>query len=253
LSKIAEGGFGVTYKAEHIALGSLVCIKHAIGVGPAEEKILLDEARSMWDLRHYGIPAIRDVLKMPDDSLSLVMSFVPGRTLAQIREDHYKDGIDPEHVAWITERVLNVLKYLHMHGVVHGDIKPQNIIVQPESHTVVLVDYGLAALKPSARTEAKGYTPYFAAPEQIDGKVPIPETDFYGLGMTMIHSLGGDVEHVKVPGDTPDHMIAFIKSLIRRDVLQRPNWEKIDLCESIKKVREKDFGRSASNMKPLKA
>lgn len=252
LAKIAEGGFGTTYKAEHVKLGNLVCIKHAINVSPTDEKILLEEASSMWDLRHWGIPAIRDILTMPDNSLSLVMSYIPGPTLTEVLEKN-PNGIEAEHVAWIVERVLNILKYLHMHGVVHGDVKPQNIIIQPESHTVVLVDYGLSAVKPSSSTSAKGYTPHFAAPEQIEGKPPIPETDLFGLGMCMIYALGGDVERVKVPSHVPDGMCGFIKRLIKREPCSRPRvWKDEDLCETIKEVRATDFRRVASNMKPLK-
>jgi len=252
IDMIAEGGFGTTYLAEHLDLGTKVCIKHALNISPTDEKLLLEEARTIWDLRHFAIPAMRDIIRMPDKSLALVMSYIPGPTLAQIMEkSQYKDGIDPEHVAWITDRILNVLKYLHYNGVVHGDVKPQNIIIQPESHTVVLVDYGLSAFRPRSKDEAKGYTPYFAAPEQEEGKVPIPQTDFYGLGMTMIFALGGDVKHVKVPGHTPDAMCNFIKQLIRREPLQRPDWPTQDLCESIKQIREKDFGRTMSRMKPL--
>jgi serine/threonine protein kinase len=253
VKEIAEGGFGKTYEAEHIATGCPVCIKHASEVSAHDAEMLLEEARAVWDLRHWGIPAMRDILKMPDDSLALVMSYVPGPTLAQILElPDYKNGLDPEHVSWITERVLNILKYLHLNGVVHGDVKPQNIIVQPKHHTVVLVDYGLSCVRPTSKDGAKGYTPYFAAPEQIDGKVPLPETDFYGLGMSMIFALGGDVEFIKVPGDTPDGLCALIKRFLKREPLARPNWSKEDLCETIRDVRKQDFGRKESNMKPLK-
>lgn len=252
LEEIAEGGFGKTYKAIHIESGCPVCIKHASEVSASDAEMLKDEARAVWDLRHWGIPAMRDILKMPDDSLALVMSYVPGPTLAQILEmKEYKDGLDPEHVAWITERVLNILKYLHLNSVVHGDVKPQNIIVQPKHHTVVLVDYGLSCVKPTSKDGAKGYTPYFAAPEQIGGKVPLPETDLYGLGMSMIFALGGDVEYIKVPGTTPDAMCALIKRFLKREPLARPNWEKEDLCETIQMVRKQDFGRKVSGLKPL--
>lgn len=251
LEKIAEGGFGITYKAIDTTVDGLVCIKHAMNVSSEDEALLLAEAKAMWGLRHFGIPSIKHVLRMPDDSLSLVMDYVPGETLAQIIEK-LGNGLDCEHVAWITARVLNILKYLHMHGVVHGDVKPQNIIIQKEHHTVVLVDYGLSAVKPSSKTESKGYTPYFAAPEQINGKTPIPETDLYGLGMTMIFALGGDVEHVSVPPNTTPALCTFIKSLIRREPLARPRvWADVDLCESIEKIRIKDFGRSTSGMRPL--
>ncbi|MGD9713509.1 MAG: protein kinase [Thermomicrobiales bacterium] len=252
LKKIAEGGFGTTYQAENIVLGTPVCIKHALNISPEDETLLLDEARTIWDLRHWGIPAMRDVLRMPDGSLALVMSYIPGPTLAELIIDKYQSGLEPEHVAWITERILNILMYLHMHGVLHLDVKPQNVIIQPDTHTVSLVDYGLSAFKPKKTTEAKGYTPYFAAPEQLDGGVMLPQTDLYGLGMTMIFALGGDVEHVKVPSTTPANMVKFLKKLIRRDAIQRPNvWKEHNLCEEIKEVRQADFGRTASSMKPL--
>lgn len=252
IEKLAEGGFGTTYKAEHTTLGSLVCLKHAQNVSALDEQILLDEAKVIWDLRHWGIPAIRDILRMPDDSLSLVMSYVPGPTLAEVLEKN-KPGIDPENVAWITERILNILRYLHMHGVIHGDIKPQNIIIQPENHTVTLVDYGLSLIKPTRKSESKGYTPYFAAPEQTSGKPLLQETDLYGLGMTMIFALGGDVARVKIPDYTPPEIEQLIKRMIRQSPIQRPPvWTVEDLCETIVEVRKKDFGRRSSAMKPLK-
>jgi serine/threonine-protein kinase len=252
VGEIADGGFGTTYKAEHRETGCIVCIKHANNISAHDEELLLNEARAVWDLRHWGIPCMRDILRMPDGSVALVMSYVEGPTLAQILEKpEYNSGLDPEHVAWITERLLNTLKYLHFSGIVHGDVKPQNIIIQPEDHTAVLVDYGLSKVKPSRKDRASGYTPFFAAPEQITGGVPIPETDFYGLGMTMIFALGGDVEFVKVPDTTGEHMIGFIKSLIKQKPLARPQWKKEDLCETIQAVRKKDFGRSFSSMKPL--
>lgn len=250
IKKIAEGGFGSTYLGEHIAVGSPVCIKHAHNISPTTEEILLEEAKNIWDLRHWGIPAMRDVLRMPDDSLALVMSYVPGKTLVEVFEAN--NPIEPEHVAWIMERILNVLKYLHMHGVIHGDLKPQNILVQAETHTITLVDYGLSQSRPTMITESKGHTPFFAAPELIEGNTPLPESDLYGLGMSMIFALGGDVEHVSVPRHVPAAMKEFIKPLVRLLPTERPEVWKVDLCEEIQKMRNAAFGRTASSMKPLK-
>jgi serine/threonine protein kinase len=252
ISRIAEGGFGTTYVGEHETTRCPVCIKHALHISPTDEALLLEEARICWDLRHWGIPAIRDVIRMPDDSLAIVMSFIPGHTLEQVRElPEHRDGIAPEHVAWITERMLNILKYLHFNGVVNGDVKPANTIIQPEGHTVTLVDYGLSVLRPTSSDSAKGYTPFYASPEHLLGRPLIPESDLYGLGMTMIFALGGDVEHIRVPGSTPPALCGFIKDLIRRDPLSRPNWNKVDLCQTIQDVRMTDFGRTASNMMKL--
>jgi serine/threonine protein kinase len=249
LELIAEGGFGKTYKGEQVILNAPVCIKHGHNVSPQDEEILLEEAKSVWDLRHYSIPTMRDLLKLDDGSLALVMSYVPGPTLEKIVDKVGK--VEPEHVCWITERVINALMYLHFNGVVHGDIKPQNIIIQPESHTVVLVDYGLSAIRPDNASSNKGYTPYFASPEQKRGSTILPESDFYSLGMTMIYALGGDVRTKEVPDYTPDPVCDFIRGMIVHDVLSRPNWEKGNLFEDIQKVRHKTFGRKRSNMKPI--
>jgi len=250
LEKIAEGGFGTTYRGEHAHYKFPVCVKHENQISPQDEEILIEEAKAIWDLRHYGIPSIRDLLKLEDGSLALVMSYVPGPTLEQIVKK--TKGLDAEDVSWISERSLNILKYLHYHGVVHGDVKPQNIIIQPESHNVVLVDYGLSAVKPKDPSSNKGFTPMFASPEQENGDIILPESDFYSLGLTMIYSLGGDLKSRKVPSDVPDEICGFIKRLIVRDVAQRPDWKTQDLCDELRDIRKKVFGRAHSGMKAIR-
>ncbi len=244
IEQIAEGGFGTTYRGEHVLLGTPVCIKHASHISPQDELILMEEAKAIWDLRHYAIPAIRTIMRLEDGSLALVMSYVPGPTLEQIAAKH--KGLDAETVCWITERVLNALRYLHFHGVVHGDVKPQNIIVQPEKHMVVLVDYGLSLIRPAADSSSKGYTPFFAPPEQIAGMTLLPESDLYSLGMTMIAALGGDLGRKRVPEDLPDPVCEFVRRLVAHDILDRPRWDREDLIEELQKVRVASFGRSSS-------
>ncbi len=253
VKKIAEGGFGTTYVAEHVLTGEPVCFKHCHDISADSDAILVNEAKAMWDLRHYAIPAVRSVVRLEDDSLALVMSYIPGPTLAKVIEKNKR--VDAEHVAWIAERVLNALSYMHHHGVIHGDLKPQNIIVQPDSHMVAVVDFGLAMVKPGATARSIGYTEGFAPPEQLDGRVLLPSSDYYSLGMTMLFALSGDIDHLvrkEVPDDVPAPLCAFVERLIVRDPLSRPDWETANLWEELKDVREKSFGRRRSNMKPLK-
>lgn len=249
LEQIAEGGFGCTYKGRQNLTQELVCIKHCSEVSAAHDKVLIQEAKSIWDLRHYALPAMRDIHRLDDGSLALIMSYIEGPTLEQVIEKTKR--LDPEHVAWITERTLNALLYLHHHGVVHGDLKPQNIIVQPKTHSVVLVDFGLAVVKPTASTKSLGYTPVFAPPEQIAGKPLLPESDFYSLGMCMVYALSGDINATKrrdVPAVTPDPMCRFIKKLVVNDPLSRPRNE---LFEEFLEVRKQSFGRGRTGMKPI--
>ena len=152
LGTIAEGGFGRTYKAEHTILGELVCIKDCSNISREDTELLIQEAKTVWDLRHYALPAMRDLIQMDDGRVLLIMSYIPGLTLHQVVE---KTGaLDYEHVAWISERIINALNYMHRSGVVHGDVKPQNVIIQEDRHMAVLVDFGLSAVRPTSTSEA---------------------------------------------------------------------------------------------------
>jgi serine/threonine protein kinase len=252
IEKIAEGSIGTTYKGEHVTLGMPVCIKHCNKIAPEYEEILINETRAMWDLRHYAMPAVRDLVRVKDGSLALVMSYIPGPTLQKLIEK--VGALDPEHVAWIAERILNALMYLHYHGVPHGDNNPKNIILQLKTHGVVIVDFGLAQIKPTFDDKSRGYTPLYAPPEQIAGLTLLPESDLYSLGMTMIFALSGGIEAVKrkeVPTNTPEPLARFIRRLIVRDVSHRPKWDDEDLCDTIQAIRVEAFGRHHSGMKPL--
>ena len=152
VNQLAEGGFGKTYLGKHLVLNEPVCIKIPHENDSLFVEILLEEAKSIWDLRHYSLPVMRDIIKEPD-RIGLVMSYIPGKTLEKIVE---KVGpLEPEHVAWIVDRSLNVMQYLHYNEVIHGDVKPQNIIIQPNTHQIVLVDFGLSAIKPK-KTDSAG-------------------------------------------------------------------------------------------------
>ena len=249
LELIAEGGCGQTFKAQHVVNGMLACVKDCTGVKPELSDILINESKAAWDLRHFAFPAMRDLIRKDDGTLALVMSYIPGKTVAQIVEK--RGAFHPEHVAWITERVLNGLMYAHYHGIIHGDVKPHNLIVQPEKHTVVLVDFGLSQIRPKIDAESIGYTPRFASPEEEAGGNLLPESDLYSLGMTMIYMLGGGDDAVtegEVPASTPEAIRAFIERLIVEDPLDRPHWQKENLFETFQKVRLAAFGRAESGM-----
>ncbi|MBI3633705.1 MAG: serine/threonine protein kinase [Candidatus Vogelbacteria bacterium] len=258
---IAEGGFGKTYKVKEIETGAIDCLKDCSNVKKEYAFVLKEEYKTARKLRHHCLPSMRALVPTSDGKYALIMSYIDGKTLEQWVEKFGK--LDPEHVAWITERTLHVLKYMHYHGVVHGDIKPQNIIIVPKEHQIVLIDFGLAMVKPKSGDENMGWTKEYAPPEQLDGKVLVPESDLYSLGKTMIYALSGNQEAVaklQVPDEVPGPMCDFVYKLIVRDVNNRPNWEEYkngkkqeDLTKVIVEVRKASFGRTASGMKPLPA
>lgn len=253
IKEVAQGGFGTTYKAEHTMLGEYACIKNCSEISAVSEEILKQETKSIWNLGHYGLPVMRDFFQLDDGSYALAMSWIEGLTMQQ--EVDARGKLDPLDVAWITERILNTLSYMHFRGVIHGDIKPQNVMLQEDTHIVFLVDFGLSEVKPTSSSGNKGYTELFSPPEQLAGKTLVPGSDFYSLGMTMIYALGGGfeaVERKEVPADLPDPMCNFIKSLVVRDVMQRPTSAE-KLFETFLKVRFDSFGKKSSDMKRFRA
>ncbi|MFC1608702.1 serine/threonine protein kinase [Patescibacteria group bacterium] len=246
IKQIGEGGCARTYLGRHILLDDFACLKQNIEISAAEEEMLLREARLLWNVHHHSLPTLRDFLKVKDGSYVMVMTFVKGKDLFNVVQDDYPHGIDPEHVCWMAQRLLNALHYLHYHGVVHADVKPHNIIVKPKEHNAVLVDYGLSAIAPRKRTVNIGYTLVFKAPEQeLGGPPPLPETDLYCLGLTMIYALGGDPRSGKVPISVPQELRDFIRCLVVHDIKNRPRTA-LELIKPLSNIREKLFGRRSS-------
>lgn len=255
--QIGEGGFAYTYLARHTLLGTYACLKQNIELDPEDREILLKEAKMLYNLDFYCLATVRDVIELDDESIVVVMRFVDGAELYKLKEEMYPGGIDPEAVCWMTQRLLETMRYLHSESIVHGDIKPQNIILAESrkypgfaSHAAWLVDFGLATLRPKRMTRCPGYTPAFAAPEQLAGKPPIPETDVYGLGATMIHTLGGDIGSMTMPDSVPRRMQEYFSRMVVRQPLRRPS-DLGKLQRELSDMRQKLFGSRASG-KPLR-
>lgn len=245
LQVIGEGGFGRTYKGEHLNLpGVYACLKQNININDEDAVFLQKEATLLSQINHYSLPSFRDFFQAPDKSYMLVMQFIEGKNLYSAVEKH--KAIEPESIAWITQRLLNALHYCHAEGIIHGDIKPPNIIVQPFKHNAFLVDFGLSSVRPTAKTKPKGYTEVFVAPETLTGKPPIPESDLYSLGLTMIYALGGNPFTKTMPSHVPQPLQEFFKRLVQHEPLKRDSWEKGDLIARLSDTRLESFGRRHS-------
>jgi serine/threonine protein kinase len=253
VKKLAEGGFGRVYLAKHRLIDEKVCIKHNINISAYDTELWIKEAKSVWNLRHHALPSIRDIILLDDGSCALVMTYIEGPTLAELSGKYHKKKkeIDPENVCWIMDRILDALRYMHWHGVVHGDVKPQNIIIQPDQHTCALVDFGLSSVRPNKTTQAEGYTPLFASPEAIKEKPLLPESDLYSLGLTMIYAVGGDPSKRRVPMSLPKPIREYISDLVVFDIANRPHWGKVDLVDELRKIRIDVFGREHTNLKKI--
>ncbi len=240
--QIGEGGFARVYEGIHLILDEKVCLKQNKVAGAEYAELLEHEAKMLWKLDGFhSIPSVRDFYRPERDTGVMVVSHIEGKTLEEIMEGKF--ALQTEDACWIMERLLEALHFAHAYGIVHSDVKPQNVFVEPEKSDIKLIDFGLAVYKPSRHARASGYTPGYAAPELQNGFPPIPETDIYGAGMVMLRALGGDLEKKEFPAHVPEKLKEFCSSLIQYDPRERPNWEKGNPLERLSEIRQEVFGR----------
>lgn len=192
LEKLGEGGMGVVYKAEDTNLTRTVALKflpEQVGASQTDRARLLLEARSAATLNHPNICTIH-AIEEHDGQLFIDMEFVDGETLRHklpIRK--FDDAI-----AYAIQ-IGEALQEAHSKGIVHRDIKSDNIIVNSKSQVKVM-DFGLAKLKGSARltkTNSTVGTLAYMAPEQILGEEVDNRTDIWSLGVVLYEMLTGQL------------------------------------------------------------
>jgi eukaryotic-like serine/threonine-protein kinase len=194
---LGTGAFGQVFKAIDTELDRPVAVKVLRGgAGASREDIdrFLREARSAARLRHPGIVAIHATGQAPDGSPFLVEEFVHGSTLAGL----VKDGpLDSRRAAELVAALADALAYAHAHGVVHRDVKPSNVMVDPDGHPH-LMDFGLAKREtdePPETVEGQVLgTPAYMSPEQARGESRRVDgrSDVYSLGVVLYELLTGE-------------------------------------------------------------
>lgn len=217
IRELGRGGMGVVYACYDRATSSKVALKRVDRPGSqsggpkaGETFWFHQEARALASLDHPAIVRGRDFGVLEDGSPYLVMDLIAGRSLWSLMEL----GAVPWPITWsIVDQVLAALAHAHARGVIHGDLKPQNILIETTAGgdigadpRVHVLDFGLAfllrdrhdpRLDGTAQTEVAipygGGTPGFMAPEQIRRAVPHvgPPTDLYALGCILFQLLDG--------------------------------------------------------------
>lgn len=189
--QVSESDFGIVYRARRLADGRLVALKTlAVNKSKEERESLVREAEVTRGLSHEGIVSILEVHREASPPF-FIMEWVAGRPIHQALENagwHVK--------ARMVEAVCGSIEYAHRQGVVHGDLKPGNLLAGPDGTTKVL-DFGLSRLwldktSSSRRTsrDAAG-TALYMAPEQVRGEKPTFSTDVYALGVILYELLTG--------------------------------------------------------------
>lgn len=219
---LGQGGFGITYQSSDTLLGRTVAIKEVAPQGswrvgqdlrpPTDLQVGWDsflddsqsEARNLADLERLGDPGIvtvHDILRA-NNTLYIVMEYVDGSTLYELitsvpfSDDDPPPRLPEAQILDIAARLCRTLDVIHEHGIVHRDIKPDNIILAP-GRGPVLIDFGIAKkTDPGAKSHlatGRGYTPGYAPREQIEGGRIGSYTDVYSLGATLYVSVMGKV------------------------------------------------------------
>ncbi|HXJ20322.1 MAG TPA: protein kinase [Polyangia bacterium] len=188
--EIGRGATATVYLARDEALDLHVALKvlHPQLAGARQSEALarfFKGARLAAGVRHPGVVAIYDV---DETARALAMEWIPGGTLrARLRAQ--PAGLDAAEIAETGRRLLATLAFLHTRGVIHGDLKPSNLLVR-EPGDPVLADFGAAALI-GAGGESGGGTPLYLAPEQLRGAPRAPATDLYAAGAVLYEMAAG--------------------------------------------------------------
>ncbi|WP_053334201.1 protein kinase domain-containing protein [Gemmatimonas phototrophica] len=198
LGELGRGGNAIVYKARDRALFRDVAIKvvRPRFAATADEAIarLEREARTVARLQHPNIVTVYAVKRLNDGGLALVMQLVPGRTLKQAIQD---DGpFEPERAERVIKDIAEALAFAHANGVVHRDVKPENVFMDSVSGRALLSDFGIAHNNEfDSRLTMTGSaigTPAYMAPEQIDGAPANARSDLYSLGLVAWEMLSGE-------------------------------------------------------------
>jgi serine/threonine-protein kinase len=189
--ELGRGAFGVVLSGRHRQLGREVAIKQlpqAFGADPEVRHRFTTEARTLAALDHPHIVPIFDFVER-DGLCVLVMELLPGGSVRKRQEDGFTLG----QACAIALATCTALDYAHERGVLHRDIKPDNLLFTAGSMLKV-TDFGIAKVVGSTMATRAGETlgtPAYMAPEQCRGEEPGPGTDVYATGVMLYELLSG--------------------------------------------------------------
>ena len=195
IRELGRGGTAIVYLARERSTGEEVAIKLIRAKYVEDEEAVTRfarEARFVAQLDHPNIVAVHRVLDLGASGTALVMAHVPGRTLKQVIKEHGRLSV--RRTEEILRGVAKALGAAHAMGIVHRDVKPENIFIDAKGHAL-LADFGLArSMSNDTQLTMAGVaigTPAYMAPEQIDGNDLDARGDIYSLGLVAWEMLTG--------------------------------------------------------------
>jgi DNA-binding transcriptional regulator YhcF (GntR family)/predicted Ser/Thr protein kinase len=215
LRQLGQGGAGVVYLARERLLERLVAIKllRSEVVSADSKERFVREARTAAKLMHAHIVPLYS-FGQAGDTLYYIMGYVEGESLEAMVQRLGR--VDPDETRRILVEVADALDYAHRNGVVHRDVKPDNILVDRESRRAILTDFGIAKTQATQSTlTATGMivgTPLYMSPEQAAGDATDGRSDLYSLGVIGYRMIAG---RLPIEGSSA-------QDVMRRHVMQEP-------------------------------
>jgi tRNA A-37 threonylcarbamoyl transferase component Bud32 len=229
LAKLGEGAMAAVYLAEHTGVGATIVLKVLLPDLASEPLVVesfLREARIASQIHHDNVIDIFYSGRSPEGHVFLAMEYVPGPTLFDLLA---KEGpLSWSRAQPILRQIAGALEAAHRHGVVHRDVKPENVLVgqkdTPEGRIdfVKVVDFGIANTRGDTSSSVCG-TPEFMSPEQAQGLPPEPRDDIYGFGCLMYQVLTGDVPFRA--DDMPEVLLKHLSDPVVPPRMRRPDLE----------------------------
>ena len=244
IAPLATGGMGGVYLASHVTSGERVALKvlDPLFANHAEVVSRLYSERTISvRATHPGLVHIRDAARTSDGVPYLVMEYLDGRTLASIVDD---GAIDVPTIVGLAAQIAAALAALHEAGVVHCDVKPENLFVLADRAwgtlpQVKVIDFGVSRRVDEAVAEDASIagTPAYMAPEQWKGR-PEPASDVYALGCVLYQLVTGETPF---DGSLPQLMLAHLEQRPAR-----PTWLRSGLPIELERIILRALAKDAS-------
>ncbi len=190
---IGTGGMATVYGAYDQVTGRSVAIKmmqKKLEHNARQISLFVNESTALSLLSHPNIVQVYNTV-ITSSAKYIIMEYVEGITLKK-HIDH-RGALPEREVLYYATQILSALDYIHSKGIVHCDIKPQNIILL-QNGSIKVADFGIARLdamldRSNERSDIALGTVYYVSPEQAQGKAPMPESDIYSLGVMLYEAM----------------------------------------------------------------
>lgn len=204
--RLGSGGMAIVYRAHDLSLERTVAIKllrKDFSNNPQFRQQFKQEAKAAANLSHPNIVTVHD-FGLDSNQLFIIMEYVPGNDLKHILREQGRMSI--QEALNLMIQACAGIGYAHRAGLVHCDIKPQNMLVTPDQRLKV-VDFGiaraLAGISPDEKSEIVWGSPHYISPEQASGSAPSTASDVYSLGIVFYEMLTGQLPF---NGETPEQL-----------------------------------------------